>query len=89
MSEIGAFDAKTHLPQLLRRVQDGERFIITKHNRPVAELISFRQRDTVRIRAAIDRLAEFQKEHSLGELSVRKLMEDWRRFRWPSCWTAP
>lgn len=80
MSVIGAFDAKTHLPQLLRRVQEGEQFVITKHNRPVAELIPFRQRDTVRVRAAIDRLATFQKTHSLGGLSVRQLIEDGRRF---------
>ncbi|MDE0108027.1 MAG: type II toxin-antitoxin system prevent-host-death family antitoxin [Bryobacterales bacterium] len=80
MSVIGAFDAKTHLPRLLRRVQEGERFVITKHNRPVAELIPFRERDTARIRAAIDRLAAFQKTHSLQGLSVRELIEDGRRF---------
>ena len=39
MAEIGAFEAKTHLPRLLKRVQAGERFVITRHNRPVAELI--------------------------------------------------
>lgn len=80
MSVIGASDAKAHLPQLLRRVQEGEQFVITKHNRPVAELIPFRQRDTVGIRAAIDRLAAFQKTHSLRGLSVRQLIEDGRRF---------
>ena len=80
MPVIGAFDARGHLPQLLRRVQEGERFVITKHNRPVAELIPFRQRDTVRIRAAIDRLAAFQKTNSLHALSVRQLIEDGRRF---------
>lgn len=80
MPRIGAFDAKTHLPQLLRRVQEGERFVISKHGRPVAELIPFRQRDPVRIRAAIDRLAAFQKTHSLRGLSVRQLIEDGRRF---------
>lgn len=80
MSEIGAFDAKTHLPQLLRRVQKGERFVITKHNRPVAELIPYRRRDPTRIRAAIDRLAAFQKSHSLQGLSVRELIEEGRRF---------
>ena len=80
MSVIGAFEAKTHLPQLLRRVQEGERFVITKHHRPVAELIPFRQRDTVKIRAAIDRLAAFQKTHSLRGLPVRQLIEDGRRF---------
>ena len=41
MPRISASEAKTHLPQLLRRVQAGERFIITKHNRPVAGLIPF------------------------------------------------
>lgn len=80
MSVIGASDAKAHLPQLLRRVQEGEQFVITKHNRPVAELIPFRQRDTVRIRAAIDRLAAFQKTHCLRGPSVRQLIEDGRRF---------
>ena len=80
MSVIGASDARTHLPQLLRRVQEGERFVITKHNRPVAELIPFRQRDTVRIRAAIDQLGAFQKTHSLRGLSVLQLIEDGRRF---------
>ena len=80
MTEIGAFDAKTHLPRLLKRVQDGERFVITRHNRPVAELIPFRARDSDRIRAAIESLKEFQKVHSLGGLSVRGLIEEGRRF---------
>lgn len=80
MSEIGAFDAKTHLPRLLRRLHEGEQFVNTKHNRPVAELIPFRQRDAVRIRAAIDRSAAFQKTHSPRGLPVRQLIEDGRRF---------
>ncbi len=39
MPEVGAYDAKTHLPKLLERTQKGERFVITKHGRPVAELV--------------------------------------------------
>ena len=80
MSEIGAFEAKTHLPKLLKRVQQGERFVTTRHNQPVAELIPFRQRDTARIRAAIDGLKEFQRAHSLGGLSVRQMIEEGRRY---------
>ena len=38
MREIGAYEAKTHLPKLLEQVQKGERFIITRHGRAVAEL---------------------------------------------------
>lgn len=54
--------------------------MITKHGRPVAELIPFRQRDHTKIRAAIDRLAAFQRAHSLQGLSVRESIEKGRRF---------
>ena len=38
-SEIGAYDAKTKLPELLREVQKGKRFTITHRGRPVADLV--------------------------------------------------
>ena len=79
MPEIGAFEAKTHLPQLLRRVQAGERFIITKHHRPVAELIPFQPHDSGKVRAAITRLKVFQETHSLKGLSVRQMIEEGRK----------
>lgn len=79
MPEIGAFEAKTHLPRLLQRVQAGERFVITKHNRPVAELIPFRPRDPGKVRSAIAGLKAFQASHSLQGLSVRQLIEEGRR----------
>lgn len=79
MPDIGAFEAKTHLPRLLRRVQMGERFVITRHGRPVAELIPFRKTDSDKVQAAIDGLKAFQKTHSLGGLSVRDMIEEGRR----------
>ena len=36
--EIGAFEAKTHLSELLERVGHGQVYVITKRGRPVAEL---------------------------------------------------
>ena len=80
MSEIGAFEAKTHLPRLLKRVQAGERFVITRHNRPVTELILFRTHDASKIRAVIDELKAFQKIHELGGPSVRQMIEEGRRY---------
>ena len=38
VTEIGVFDAKTHLSEILARVRVGERFIITHRGTPVAEL---------------------------------------------------
>lgn len=80
MPEVGAFEAKTHLPKLLERVQRGERFVITKHGHPVAELVPFRKRDPDKIRAAIEALKAFQETHSLDGLSVRGLIEAGRKY---------
>ncbi len=79
MSEIGAFEAKTHLPQLLRRVEAGERFVITRHGRPLAELVPFRSRDSGKVQSAIDTLKEFQRTHSLGGTPVRQMVEEARK----------
>ena len=84
MSEIGTFESKTHLPRLLKRVQAGERFIITRHNRPVAELIPFRTHHAGKIEAEIDELKAFQKAHDLGGLSA-PLHEP----KGLTCWRAP
>ena len=68
VSVSSASEAKTRLPRLLKHVQAGERFVITRHNRPVAELIPFRTSDAGKIRAAIDDLKAFQRTHDLGGL---------------------
>lgn len=38
MSEVAAYEAKTHFSALLDRVADGERITITRHGQPVAVL---------------------------------------------------
>ncbi len=38
-TEIGAFDAKTKLSEILRKVDQGERFTITVRGRAVANLV--------------------------------------------------
>jgi len=38
MEQVGAYEAKTHLPRLLDRVARGESLIITRHGKPVARL---------------------------------------------------
>lgn len=79
MSEIDVFEARTHLPRLLQRVQGGERFVITRHDHPVAELIPCRGADKDQVRTAIENLKEFRSSHTLGGLSIRELIEEGRR----------
>ena len=76
MAEIGAYQAKTHLPKLLERVQKGERFVITKHGRPVAELVPVAGRDVASIRRAIGDLRGVRKK--LARRGVR--LKDVLRF---------
>jgi prevent-host-death family protein len=38
MTTISAYEAKTHLPRLLRAAERGETVIITRHGKPVAQL---------------------------------------------------
>ncbi len=45
---VGAFEAKTHLSDLLQRVEAGERVTITKHGRPVANLVPISESPTSR-----------------------------------------
>ena len=61
MSEIGAYEAKTHLPKLLERVEKGERFVITRHGRPVAELVPVTGRNAERVREALISLRRTRK----------------------------
>ena len=37
--EVGAYEAKTHLPELLRKVRTGQRFTITQRGQAVADLV--------------------------------------------------
>ena len=42
MKEIGSYEAKTHLPRLLKEVEEGEEFLIKRRGVPIAELIPVR-----------------------------------------------
>ena len=76
-SEVGAYEAKTHLPALLERVARGERITITKHGKPVARLVPAGTTDVERRLEAIERLKEFRKGRTLG-VPVKQLIEEGR-----------
>jgi prevent-host-death family protein len=78
MSTIGAFEAKIHLATLLDRVAKGERFTITRHGTPIAELIPVGSHDQTRRREAIERLKRFAKGRVLG-MDWHELREAGRR----------
>lgn len=77
---VGAYEAKTHLSELLEKVEAGEEITITKHGAPVAKLVPIKQGATVEERAdAIQRIQKLSAGLSLGGLKVRDLINEGRR----------
>jgi prevent-host-death family protein len=74
MSEIGAYAAKTHLPKLLARVEKGERFVITRHGRAVAELTPVGKLDEKSVRRAIADLHSLRDELAGRGVRLRDLL---------------
>jgi prevent-host-death family protein len=83
MTAIGVYDAKTQLPRLLDRVSRGERFLIIKHGRPVAQLVPAVAETSVDVKEIIQQMQQWQEQEgpTLGPtLTVRQLREEGRRF---------
>ena len=80
MRTIGAYEAKTHLPRLLDEVAQGETITITKHGVPIARLVPVRDAQRLTVREAIDALHEFSRGKTLGGLTIRKLIDEGRRY---------
>lgn len=80
MSEIGVYEAKTNLTRLLDRVEKGERIVITRHGRPVAELAPLRRQKPERVRMAIKRLRAQRARLKPVGLTMKQLIAEGRRF---------
>ena len=74
MIEVGSFEAKTHLSELLERVKAGEQVLITKRGKAVARLVPVEDDRPASVRQAIDGLTALRNKISLGG-------EDWKVLR--------
>ncbi|HEX4075778.1 MAG TPA: type II toxin-antitoxin system prevent-host-death family antitoxin [Candidatus Acidoferrales bacterium] len=77
---VGAYQAKTHLSELLEKVEAGEEIVITRHGSPVAKLVPITKETTAEERtAAIARIQRLGASLSLGGLKVKDLIAEGRR----------
>jgi len=79
MVEVGAFEAKIHLSNLLDQVERGETVVITRHGKPVARLVPMTCSSMDDRQRAIEQLKELRKGQTLGALSIRELIDHGRR----------
>jgi prevent-host-death family protein len=82
MKTVGAFEAKTHLSQLLDEVEQGETITITRRGIPIAVLAPAAERRQRSIAEIIKSINEFREctGWALGGMTIREAIEEGRRF---------
>ena len=78
-TEIGAFDAKTRLSEILRKVEEGERFTITNRGKPVADIVPTQMKDKRRAAEAVRRLLAMPKIEGVSSETVREWIVEGRK----------
>ena len=73
METVGAFEAKTHLSGLLKRVEQGESFTITKNGVPVAKLVPIQETSKPDAQQAIADLLALRRERAGRGLSPSEI----------------
>lgn len=58
MRKVGAYEAKTHLPSLLRAVEAGETVVITRRGVPIARIVPADAEAEADVLEAVRRLKE-------------------------------
>jgi prevent-host-death family protein len=76
--EVGLFDAKTHLSELVERVASGEEITITKRGAAVARLVPVKEQPRHDPREAAARIRELRRGIKLKGATIRDLIEEGR-----------
>jgi prevent-host-death family protein len=78
LEEIGSYDAKTKLPELLRRVEAGESFTITNRGKPVADVVPSGAGSRAKAQVAIENIMS-AKKHPVTDEDLADLREAGRK----------
>jgi len=76
--EIGSYEAKTRLPEVLRRVEAGDTFTITNRGRAVADIVPSKVHNHDKILATINNIL-VAKKHIMSDKDLLELKEEGRK----------
>ena len=77
--EIGAYEAKTKLPELLRGIQAGNRYTITHRGEPIADLVPSEGAKGHDAAAAVEQMHRLMAEAKpIKGIDIKKLINDGR-----------
>jgi prevent-host-death family protein len=77
-NEIGSYEAKTRLPELLRQVKSGKSFTITNRGVAVADLVPSKDRNGKDKGVAAERLKVFMRADPVDGIDIKALIEEGR-----------
>jgi len=78
MTTVGAFNAKTHLNELLRRVSEGETIRITRRGVPIADLVPVGRENKTNLRDLAGEIRQARRGARLGKITIRELIDEGR-----------
>jgi prevent-host-death family protein len=80
-TEVGVYDARTRLHELLRQVKTGKRFTITNRGAAIADLVPSETARALDARAAIERFQAFLRDNPVKpgrKINTKSLIEEGR-----------
>ena len=76
--KIGSYEAKTKLPEILRRVEAGESFTITNRGKPVVDVVPSRSDGRSRVQTVIDTILAARK-HPVSDQALAEFRQTGRK----------
>ena len=76
--EIGSYEAKAKLPELLRQVKTGKSFTITNRGEAIADLVPSVGARTKNKVAAVKKLQAFMQAEPVRGVNIKALIEEGR-----------
>ena len=78
LEKVGSYEAKTKLPEILRRVEEGVSFTITNRGKPIADLVPSHSGGKLKAKSAIQNILK-AKKNKVSDAVIDLLKEDGRK----------
>jgi len=77
--EVGSYEAKTRLPELLRGIRAGNRYTITLRGEAVADLVPAQENNRLNTAVAVDEMLAFmQTRKPVHGINIKALIDEGR-----------
>jgi len=77
-TEIGSYEAKTRLPELLRQVKKGMSFTITNRGKAMADLVPNVGVSIKNKAAAVEKLKRFMRTDPVRRVNIKDMIQEGR-----------